>query len=42
MQRLIFVKPAWVEMGYLNQYTFGANGPDKRDHVVAVSLFWNF
>jgi hypothetical protein len=33
---------AVVEVGYLNQYTFGTNGPDKNDHVFSASLFWSF
>jgi Protein of unknown function (DUF2490) len=31
-----------MEIGYLNQYTFRANGPDKNDHVLAANLFWSF
>lgn len=31
-----------VEFGYLNQYTFRNNGPDKNDQIVAVNLFVNF
>jgi hypothetical protein len=31
-----------MEMGYLNQYTFRANGPDKNDHLFATNLFWSF
>lgn len=31
-----------VEIGYLNQYTFRANGPDKNDHVFATNVFWSF
>src|SRR5262245_52028261 len=31
-----------LEIGYLNQYTFRANGPDKNDHLVATNLFWTF
>jgi hypothetical protein len=33
---------AVMEIGYLNQYTFGTNGPDKNDHVFSASLFWSF
>ena len=32
----------FVEIGYLNQYTFRANGPDKNDHLLATNLFWSF
>jgi hypothetical protein len=31
-----------VEVGYLNQYTYRNNGPDKNDNVLAVNLFWNY
>jgi hypothetical protein len=31
-----------AEIGYLNQYTFRANGPDKNDHLLATNLFWSF
>jgi hypothetical protein len=31
-----------IEVGYLNQYTFGTNGPDKNDHVFATNAFWSF
>jgi hypothetical protein len=31
-----------VELGYLNQYTYRANGPDKNDHLLATNLFWSF
>ena len=31
-----------MEVGYLNQYTFRANGPDKNDHLLAANLFWRF
>ena len=31
-----------MELGYLNQYTFRANGPDKNDHLFATNLFWTF
>jgi hypothetical protein len=31
-----------LEVGYLNQYTFRLNGPDKNDHVFATNVFWNF
>ena len=29
-----------LEIGYLNQYTFRSNGPDKNDHTLAANLFW--
>jgi hypothetical protein len=35
-------KSASVEVGYLNQYTFRTNRPDRIDHVFSASLFWNF
>jgi hypothetical protein len=31
-----------MEIGYLNQYTFRSNGPDKNDHLFATNLFWSF
>lgn len=31
-----------AEFGYLNQYTFRHNGPDKNDHILAVNVFVNF
>lgn len=31
-----------LEVGYLNQYTFRTNGPDKNDHLLAANLFWRF
>ena len=31
-----------VEVGYLNQYTFRKNGPDKNDHLFATNVFWSF
>jgi len=31
-----------VEFGYLNQYTFRHNGPDKNDQILAVNLFVSF
>jgi hypothetical protein len=31
-----------VELGYLNQYTFNNNGPDKIDNVFSINAFWNF
>jgi hypothetical protein len=31
-----------LEIGYLNQYTFRSNGPDKIDHLLAANLFWSF
>ncbi|HEY2798152.1 MAG TPA: DUF2490 domain-containing protein [Thermoanaerobaculia bacterium] len=35
-------KAVSVEIGYLNQYTFRANGPDKNDHLLATNLFWSY
>jgi hypothetical protein len=35
-------KAVFVEIGYLNQYTFRSNGPDKNDHLIATNLFWSF
>ena len=35
-------KGIFIEIGYLNQYTFRANGPDKNDHLLATNLFWSF
>jgi Protein of unknown function (DUF2490) len=35
-------KGVFVEIGYLNQYTFRSNGPDKNDHLLATNLFWSF
>ena len=35
-------KAVSVEIGYLNQYTFRSNGPDKNDHLIATNLFWIF
>jgi hypothetical protein len=31
-----------IEAGYLRQYAFGTNSPDKRDDILAVSVFWNY
>lgn len=31
----------FMEIGYLNQYTFRTNGPDK-NHLLAANLFWSF
>jgi hypothetical protein len=31
-----------VEMGYMNQYTFNNNGPDRVDNIFSVNAFWNF
>lgn len=35
-------KSVTVEIGYLHQYIFGTNGPDKTDNILAASVFWNF
>jgi Protein of unknown function (DUF2490) len=35
-------KGVLLEIGYLNQYTFRSNGPDKNDHLLATNLFWSF
>jgi hypothetical protein len=35
-------KPLRIELGYLNQYTFNNNGPDKVDHILSINAFWNF
>jgi hypothetical protein len=35
-------KAVFVEIGYLNQYTFRSNGPDKNDQLIATNLFWTF
>jgi hypothetical protein len=35
-------KPLRVELGYLNQYTFNNNGPDRVDHILSINAFWNF
>jgi hypothetical protein len=31
-----------MEIGYLNQYTFRSNGPDKNDQLFAANVFWSF
>jgi hypothetical protein len=31
-----------VEFGYLNQYTFNNNGPDRVDNIFSINAFWNF
>lgn len=31
-----------IEAGYLHQYVFGNNSPDKSDDILAVSAFWNY
>ena len=31
-----------IEAGYLHQYVFGTNAPDKSDNILAVSVFWNY
>ena len=33
---------ARTEVGYMNQYTFRNNGPDKNDHILAANVFVNF
>ena len=35
-------KAVFVEIGYLNQYAFRSNAPDKHDHLLATNLFWSF
>jgi hypothetical protein len=35
-------RPLRVELGYLNQYTFNNNGPDRVDNLLSISAFWNF
>ena len=35
-------KPLRLELGYLNQYTFNSNGPDRVDNILSISAFWNF
>jgi hypothetical protein len=35
-------KSVRAELGYLNQYTFNNNGPDKVDHILSINAFWNF
>jgi len=37
-----FNKSLRSEFGYLNQYIFRNNGPDRVDHVLALNLFTNF
>jgi hypothetical protein len=31
-----------IEFGYMNQYTFRNNGPDKNDQILAANVFFNF
>jgi hypothetical protein len=31
-----------AEMGYMNQYTFNNNGPDRVDQIFSINAFWNF
>ena len=31
-----------LEFGYMNQYTFRKNGPDKNDQILAANVFVNF
>ena len=33
---------ARAEVGYMNQYTFRNNGPDKNDHILAANVFVSF
>lgn len=35
-------KSVRAELGYLNQYTFNGNGPDRVDNVFSINVFWNF
>jgi Protein of unknown function (DUF2490) len=35
-------KSVRVELGYMNQYTFNKNGPDRVDHICSINTFWNF
>lgn len=37
-----FSKSVRAELGYLNQYTFNKNGPDRVDNILSISAFWNF
>jgi len=39
---VVLNKALVLEIGYLNQYTFRSNGPDKNDHLFATNLFWSF
>jgi hypothetical protein len=32
----------FIELGYLNQYTYRNNAPDKLDNVLALQVLWNF
>jgi hypothetical protein len=34
--------PLRAEFGYLNQFTFRPNRPDRIDHILAVNLFLSF
>jgi hypothetical protein len=34
--------PLRFEVGYLNQYTFNNNGPDRIDNIFSINAFWNF
>jgi hypothetical protein len=31
-----------TEVGYMNQYIFNNNGPDRVDNIFSVNAFWNF
>ena len=31
-----------AELGYMNQYTFNNNGPDRIDNTFSLNVFWNF
>ena len=35
-------KSVRAELGYMNQYTFNNNGPDRVDHLFSINAFWNF
>ena len=35
-------KSVRVELGYMNQYTFNNNGPDRVDHTLSINAFWTF
>jgi hypothetical protein len=39
---LAISKQVTIEFGYLHQYVFGTNAPDKSDDILAVSVFWNY
>lgn len=31
-----------AEFGYMNQYIFNNNGPDRVDNIFSINTFWNF